>query len=123
LQSLDQLTSEIHCLQKDIIRLKDQNLVLKNEMTQLRREIWLTRSMTSGGLSIAIDDYQQDFESDALHIQAEIEMLDKEIASLREAPGVLFKSIDAFKKKHKNFSIPTTKNFEARNKSSANSDF
>jgi hypothetical protein len=32
-------------------------------------------------------------------VQAEIEMLYKEIASLQEAPRSLLKSIDAFKKK------------------------
>jgi hypothetical protein len=73
---------------KNIIRLKDQNLALKNEETQLRREIQLTRSMTSGGLSIATDDHQQDPEPDALHGQAEIELLHKEIASLRSSWGL-----------------------------------
>jgi hypothetical protein len=87
LQYIGQLTSEIHCLQHDIIRLKDHNLALKIEVTQLRIEIQLTRSMTSDGLSIATDDHQQDLEPDALHVQAEIEMQQKEIASLREAPG------------------------------------
>jgi hypothetical protein len=53
LQSIGQFTSEIHCRQQDIIRLKDHNLALKNEVTQLRIEIQLTRSMISGGLSIA----------------------------------------------------------------------
>jgi predicted nucleic acid-binding Zn-ribbon protein len=123
LQSIGQLTSEIYCLEKDIIRLKDQTLTLKNEVTQLRIEIQFTGSMPSGGLSIATDDHQQDLEPDALQAQTEIEILHKEIASLREAPGVLLKSTDAFKKKHRNFSIPITENFEARNKGLANSDF
>jgi hypothetical protein len=121
--SIGPLSSEIHCLQKDIVRLKDQNLALKNEVTQLRIEIQLTPSMTPDGLSIATDDHQQDLELDALHVQAEIEMLHKEIASLREAPGSWSNRSMHSKRNTGNFSIPTTENFEARNKGLANSDF
>jgi hypothetical protein len=103
--------------------LKDQNLALKNEVTQLRIEIQLTRSMTSGGLSIATDDHQQDFERDALHVQAEIKMLHKEISSLREAPGSCSNRSMHSKRNTENFSIPTTENFQARNKGFVNSDF
>jgi hypothetical protein len=79
--------------------------------------------MTSGGLRIATDDHQQNLEPDALHVQAEIEMLHKEIASLREAPGSCSNRSMPSKRNTGSFSIPTTENLEARNKGLANSDF